>query len=208
MIGSQVAFCFWMSFPGSSRIYIALYHVPFQWAQVLQRNLCFCWSCENFRLHSYSHRNCSWNHPHPQTITTIINIINVVPLIILITAYDSVTCTSIKHCSLKPNWLSVILYSSGSHDVAQIDKKVHASMVPAVSIPNKPIFLSSLSEKIAPKKPHWTTFQSFSHGVLIHKPENNTSAFQSSSLGKVQLPIFPIWLRKDWLHLGVMRKHQ
>ena len=24
----------------------------------------------------------------------------------------------------------------------------------------------------------------------------------------MQLPIFPIWLRKDWLHLGVMRKHQ
>lgn len=92
--------------------------------------------------------------------------------------------------------------------MAQLDKR---SMLQwsqlSMSIPNKPIFLSSLSEQIAPKKQHWTTCQTSSHGVL-HKPENNTSAFQSSSLGKVQLPIFPIWLRKDWLHLGVMRKHQ
>lgn len=87
MIGSQVAFCFWMSLPGPSRIYITLYHVPFQWAQVLQWNPGFCWSCEHFRLHLIAIvLETILTHKPSSTLSTSSPLI-----IILITAYDSVT---------------------------------------------------------------------------------------------------------------------
>ena len=111
-------------------------------------------------------------------------------------SYSSQHMTLWQHinqtCSLKPNWqvlsFTVAPMMWAQHDIRSMLQWSQLSM----SIPNEPIFLSSLSAQIAPQKQNWTTCQSSSHRVL-----NNTSAFQSSSLGKVQLPIFPIWLRKD-----------
>lgn len=95
MIGSQVAFCFWLLLNVFLRIIKDLHDslpCPVSEGSSLAAEPRFLLNLSNFRLHSYSHRHCNWNHPHQQTITTIINIINVVTdIIILIIAYDSVT---------------------------------------------------------------------------------------------------------------------